>query len=157
MKCPKWTSALDKIPSCVWLLIVIAVILLWVAERYYMRKGEAKKETFVVDNHMLGPFPDVFTMYKASWCKHCQKAEPEWDSAAKDVAKSGVNVVMNKVDVDESPEIVKAAGVKAFPTMTIKDGKTGKEEIYTGPRQAEALKTFVAEKAAEKTAVAPSM
>jgi len=157
--CPdKMNKLFSKIPSCMWGLVILAIIILvglTLTNRLVWKLTKAKKEkkeAFVVDTGLAGKYPDVFTLYKADWCPHCKKMEPEWEAAKKEIEESGVPVVMETVDVDEQPEATKEAGVKGFPTLKFKDAATGTTETYTGARDATAIKEFVEKKVAEKTA-----
>lgn len=68
-------------------------------------------------------------MFKAKWCKHCCKMEPELDSISK--SKKSINFV--KIDVDMFPEIVSAYGVKGMPSFfCIKNGMIVSE--YAGSK-----------------------
>jgi thiol:disulfide interchange protein len=52
----------------------------------------------------------VITAYTAKWCSACQK------NKARLYALESDKVLINEIDADEEPELVKARNIKALPT-----------------------------------------
>jgi thiol-disulfide isomerase/thioredoxin len=124
--------------------IVLLILVILLIRRCMCAAGKKGKESFKLNSGTVGPYPDVFTMFKADWCGHCKKAMPEFEKAADMLKDSGV--IVKKVDVDQSPKEVKDAGVSSFPTFILEDGATGEKKKYTGPRKAEDMAKFVESK-----------
>lgn len=61
----------------------------------------------------LGSKPAIVDFY-ASWCGPCRAISPILDELA---AEYGDKIVIYKVDVDASPEIAKAFGIRSIPAV----------------------------------------
>ena len=65
------------------------------------------------DQKYLGSKPAIVDFY-ASWCGPCRAISPILDELA---AEYGDKIVIYKVDVDASPEIAKAFGIRSIPAV----------------------------------------
>jgi thioredoxin-like negative regulator of GroEL len=81
----------------------------------------------------------------ASWCPHCQKLAPVWDSVSSHFAET--DVAIGKVDVEAHADIKKAFGIHRFPTiMYFEAGKPMQPDEarrYTGPRDEQSLTQWI--------------
>ncbi|KAJ5071852.1 protein disulfide-isomerase a6 [Anaeramoeba ignava] len=85
---------------------------------------------------------DVFVVFAAEWCPHCQKLMPEWNKAA-----STLKGLIIFGHVDSSDQVLNQKyQIKGFPTIKLfKHTKEGgvKEVIdYNGQREFNSLKNF---------------
>jgi len=85
--------------------------------------------------------------FMVSWCPHCQKLNPVWDSISTEFATSDVSV--GKIDLERSPAVKADFGIHRFPTiMYFEAGKPMKIEEghrYTGQRDAEHIRQWIQE------------
>eukprot|EP00301_Raphidiophrys_heterophryoidea_P017985 c2971_g1_i1.p1 GENE.c2971_g1_i1~~c2971_g1_i1.p1 ORF type:complete len:566 (-),score=122.17 c2971_g1_i1:46-1743(-) len=83
--------------------------------------------------------------FYASWCPHCQKLNPVWDSLTADLPNE--KVVVGKVEMEAHPDVKKQFGIHRFPTiMYFEPGKPmayDESRRYTGQRDVEHLKQWV--------------
>ena len=83
----------------------------------------------------------LFTLFYAPWCGHCKKMKPDWESAASQVNKNDMKMVMvNLGDQDNKAQeqLRKKYELKGYPTiMDISNGKKISE--YDGSRDTSAL------------------
>lgn len=146
--CSKINGKLRWMTPCVVIGIIVLVLVGSVLLGYFtgrktamMKRREGYRTATNVGAH-AGPYPDVFTMYKADWCPHCQKCKPEWDKMEQNLQAKGVPVTTKVVDADASKTEVKEAGVEAFPTM-IMTTSDGSKNTYKGPRKAAEMEKWV--------------
>lgn len=78
----------------------------------------------------------------AVWCPHCQALKPELDRAASIL---GNVVPIYEVDSERDADVVRALGVKGFPTIFFRDGR-GKLTEYTGERKGRAIADWACSK-----------
>lgn len=52
------------------------------------------------DKIVKDPSKDVFVLFYAPWCGHCNRMKPEWNSLAKDFPVSGTTVIA-RINADE--------------------------------------------------------
>ncbi|TCD69677.1 protein disulfide-isomerase precursor [Steccherinum ochraceum] len=98
---------------------------------------------------------DVFVEFYATWCGHCKRLKPTWDSLGDRYAEVKDKITIAKMEATENdlpPSVdFKVAG---FPTLKFK--KAGSREFldYEGDRSLESLIAFVEENA--KNSLEPS-
>jgi len=74
--------------------------------------------------------------FYAPWCGHCQRLEPEWKKAAKNL-KGIANVAA--VDMDAHGHVGQPYGVRGFPTIKVFGYDKSKPADYQGARSADAI------------------
>jgi thioredoxin-like negative regulator of GroEL len=86
--------------------------------------------------------------FMVSWCPHCQKLNPVWDTISTDFSASQ-GVAIGKVDLERHPEVKQEFGIHRFPTiMYFEAGKPmtfDEGHRYTGQRDPEHLKQWIEE------------
>mmetsp|Transcript_15727 Transcript_15727/g.30388 ORF Transcript_15727/g.30388 Transcript_15727/m.30388 type:complete len:476 (+) Transcript_15727:164-1591(+) len=80
--------------------------------------------------------------FTAPWCGHCQRLQPEWRQAARDLADTGV--VIANVDATANEGLAQRFGIQGFPTIKFfppgLSSKTDESaEDYQYERSAEAI------------------
>eukprot|EP00803_Ostreobium_quekettii_P007184 evm.model.scf_511.4 EVM.evm.TU.scf_511.4 scf_511:75376-78345(+) len=100
-------------------------------------------------------YPIVFVNFYAPWCPWCQRMEPSWEAATKEVhdryPESDGRIRMAKVDCVAQNKLCAKHGITGFPSMRIY--RKGHDEVYvhgakdhesyTGHRTKEAFVKFV--------------
>jgi len=83
--------------------------------------------------------------FYASWCPHCQKLNPVWDTLVQKVD----GVTIGKIEMEAHPDVKKDFGIRRFPTiMYFEPGKKmsyDEARRYTGRRDLESLTAWVNE------------
>merc|ERR1712096_520652 len=74
--------------------------------------------------------------FYAPWCGHCQRLEPEWKKAAKNL-KGIANVAA--VDMDKYGSVGSPYGVRGFPTIKVFGFDKSSPKDYQGARSADAI------------------
>ncbi len=87
------------------------------------------------DQEYLGSKPAIVDFY-ASWCGPCRAISPILDELA---AEYGDKIVIYKVDVDASPEIAKAFGIRSIPAVLFIPLK-GESKMTVGGRSKDDFK-----------------
>lgn len=87
------------------------------------------------DLKYLGSKPAIVDFY-ASWCGPCRAISPILDELA---AEYGDKIVIYKVDVDASPEIAKAFGIRSIPAVLFIPLK-GESKMTVGGRSKDDFK-----------------
>lgn len=87
------------------------------------------------DPKYLGSKPAIVDFY-ASWCGPCRAISPILDELA---AEYGDKIVIYKVDVDASPEIAKAFGIRSIPAVLFIPLK-GESKMTVGGRSKDDFK-----------------
>ena len=77
-------------------------------------------------------------------CPYCVKFRPEWDQCVKVVngGKYGSKVCVREYTADIR-DMSEKYGVDGYPTIILENVKTGKRQVYDGPRTTDALMKFV--------------
>ncbi|KAF7292446.1 Protein disulfide isomerase [Mycena chlorophos] len=100
---------------------------------------------------------DVFVEFYASWCGHCKRLKPIWESLADHFAPVNESLTIAKFEAQENdlPPTVPFQ-ISGFPTLKFK--KAGQREFieYEGDRSLESLIAFIESNAVNKLVLPPS-
>lgn len=77
-------------------------------------------------------------------CGHCIKMMPEWEKFSK---SNSSGIPARKVESKEDPALVKKHGIRGFPTILLIGANGEKQDTYSGPRTADGLSAWSAQKA----------
>lgn len=81
---------------------------------------------------------------------HCQRLEPEYTKAAKELFAQGLDVKLAKADAtqEENKPLAERFGVKGYPTLKIFRGHDAASvSDYNGPREADGIVSYLAKQA----------
>ena len=84
----------------------------------------------------------VFHMFGTSWCPHCTKAKPKFESLGSTMTIGGNDVALKYVDADDNKEMAAAYGVKGYPTFVL-EKPDGTKVTHSGAREPEAFRAFL--------------
>jgi len=106
------------------------------------------------DDVVFDDSKDVFVEFYASWCGHCKRLAPIWESLAEKYADRKDKLVIAKMEAQENdlPASVPFR-ISGFPTLKLKPAGTREFIDYEGDRSLESLIAFVEEHA--KNSLAP--
>ncbi|CAJ1005787.1 putative Thioredoxin/Thioredoxin-like domain containing protein [Leishmania naiffi] len=90
------------------------------------------------------PSKNVFVMFYAPWCGHCNNMKPVWLELADNYPISG-DIIIARIDGSAHRGIAKEFGIDGFPTLKFfpKGDKSGTKQ-YSGPRELSAFQSYVA-------------
>ena len=88
----------------------------------------ANKDNF---NELRAGDKPVLVDFYADWCGPCRMVAP----IVEEIAAENVDVVVAKVNVDDSPELASEFGVFSIPTLVVlKDGKVAAKSVGAKPK-----------------------
>ncbi|KAJ7068313.1 thioredoxin-like domain-containing protein, partial [Mycena amicta] len=91
---------------------------------------------------------DVFVEFYASWCGHCKRLKPTWDSLADHFAPLNHSLTIAKFEAQENDLPPSAPfQIAGFPTLKFKKAGTREFIEYEGDRSFESLLAFIEENA----------
>lgn len=98
------------------------------------------------DKIVKDPSKNVFVLFYAPWCGHCNRMKPEWNNLAQDFPVSGTTLIA-RINADEHKKIAAKYNVNGFPTIIFfsKNDKNGVQ--YDGDRSVKAFKKYITEHA----------
>ncbi|EIW76142.1 disulfide isomerase, partial [Coniophora puteana RWD-64-598 SS2] len=99
---------------------------------------------------------DVFVEFYATWCGHCKRLKPIWDSLGDHFESVKDSVVIAKMEATENdiPPSVPFR-ISSFPTLKFKPAGSKEFLDYDGDRSLESLIAFVEESAKNKFDIPP--
>ena len=88
----------------------------------------ANKDNF---NELRAGDKPVLVDFYADWCGPCRMVAP----IVEEIAAENADVVVAKVNVDDSPELASEFGVFSIPTLVVlKDGKVAAKSVGAKPK-----------------------
>lgn len=84
-----------------------------------------------------------FTMFGVDWCPHCVSAKPEVQKLGSTVSIGGQNVEVRIVNPEKEKEAAAGYDIQGYPTMILE--KDGQKIKYSGPRTADAIRSWLAQ------------
>jgi len=117
------------------LLLLLATLIGLVAADDVIVLTESNFDAEVMDKDFI-----VVEFY-APWCGHCKHLEPEWSKAATILKNNDPPLYLAKVDATEHGALASRFGVNGYPTIKI--FRNGKDETYSGPRDAPGIVKFL--------------
>ncbi|KAG1783287.1 thioredoxin-like protein [Suillus placidus] len=99
---------------------------------------------------------DVFVEFYATWCGHCKRLKPIWDSLGDHFAEVKDKLVIAKMESTENDLPASAPfRISGFPTLKFKPAGSREFLEYNGDRELESLVAYVEEHA--KNSLKPSV
>lgn len=99
---------------------------------------------------------DVFVEFYATWCGHCKRLKPIWDSLGDHFAEVKDQLVIAKMESTENDLPASAPfRISGFPTLKFKPAGSREFLEYNGDRELESLVAYVEEHA--KNSLKPSV
>jgi thiol-disulfide isomerase/thioredoxin len=90
----------------------------------------------------VGGYTPRMLLYFAPWCPHSRKILPEWEKFQKLAKDQKLDVSVEIINSEDSPEEIKKANVQGFPTIRWIAGEDAESVDYSGPRHADAFLDF---------------
>lgn len=90
---------------------------------------------------------DVFIEFYATWCGHCKRIKPTWDSLGERFADRKDRITIAKMEATENDLPSVPFQVSGFPTIKFKQAGSREFIDYDGDRSLESLVAFVEEHA----------
>lgn len=113
-------------------LIVFIVTLIFIAAALYTYRRYVSSRinpSYVANNEFIQGQnePKVVDLYffYTTWCPHCKKAKPVWDSLKSEIGDNkfkGYNINFLEVDCDQDKETADKYDVKGYPTIKLIKG-----------------------------------
>jgi thiol-disulfide isomerase/thioredoxin len=88
------------------------------------------------------PSENMFTMYYAEWCPHCQTAKPAFQDL---ISKGYPNCKVRMIEPEKQPEEAAGKPVRGFPTFLL-ETTDGQMVEYKGERNMDGWLAFLNEK-----------
>lgn len=86
---------------------------------------------------------NVFVMFYAPWCGHCNHMKPIWQELADKYSVDSSDTVIARVDASAHREIGKDNDINGFPTLKLFTKSDKKGMQYNGPRELDAFQSFL--------------
>jgi thiol-disulfide isomerase/thioredoxin len=76
-------------------------------------------------------------LYYANWCGHCMDFKPVWDELKTKLDEK--NIRHDEHEHETSSDLMKARGIKGFPTIRFENNKNDDYTVYKGERTIDAI------------------
>jgi thioredoxin-related protein len=123
------------------LAIALVSILVVIITFVLIKKYKTKTESFDPNEKKNLLF------FKASWCGHCTRFKPVWDSVVSECNSndkySNVDFLELDVDEEETKPYMEKHQVRGFPHVVLLNGNS--EHVFTGNRTQDELIKFIEE------------
>lgn len=86
---------------------------------------------------------NVFVMFYAPWCGHCNHMKPAWQELADKYSVDTSDIIIARVDASAHRGIGKDYDVNGFPTLKLFTKSNKKGMPYSGPRETDAFQSFL--------------
>uniref|UniRef100_A0A914WED8 Protein disulfide-isomerase n=1 Tax=Plectus sambesii TaxID=2011161 RepID=A0A914WED8_9BILA len=136
-------ETIAMVPRVLAVVFLAAVVLAGDGVEWEMDEGVAILTEKNFDG-FLEMHPTALIEFYAPWCGHCKKLGPEYEKAAKALADKSPAVPLAKVDTTIEAELGKRYDIKGYPTL--KFWKDGTPTEYDGPREADGIIDWVAQR-----------
>lgn len=124
---------------CKIFIVFFIIYVLFISKDFFgYKKPKVVQESF---KSAGGGKKDVFVLYYADWCGHCQSMKPEWYKAKKALKKSAPKVLVKEVNAGDNSEVAAQENIEGFPTVVL-NCKNGEKKEYNGDRSAADLEKF---------------
>jgi thiol-disulfide isomerase/thioredoxin len=126
-----------KTPKTTYLLVVVAAIALL----FLVGMSGATKEGFAGQEGA-----NTLTLYYADWCPHCKAVKPVFQSLKSEspLKVKGKMVFIEMAEADKNADQIKAAGIKGFPTIKLKD-ESGSMTEFDGERTDAGIRSWLSQ------------
>ncbi len=119
-------------------LLVAALLIATVSAGFYGKTSAVVTLTPENFDQEVIASDDVWLIeFYAPWCGHCKKLTPDWESAAKTLAGTGVK--LGAVDADAFRELGGRFSVQGFPTIKVFGFDKKSPKDYEGGRSASTI------------------
>ena len=118
-------------------IVLFLIYIVFVSKDFF----KTKQLTPVQESFQSTGKKDVFILYYADWCGHCQSMKPNWYKMKKSLKKSAPQVLVKEVNAGDNSEVAAKENIEGFPTVILKC-KDGSRKEYSGDRSAADLEKF---------------